>query len=483
MVSWFTETDPFQNDKPMKKILLLKILVLLGACSPSVDNGNQNRESMPLRLITLDPGHFHAALVQKKMYAELDSLVQVYAPEGKDVEQHLQRIDQYNQEVENPTAWEEKVYLGEDYLQKMQQDQSGDIVVLAGKNDRKIDYIRKSIAAGLHVLADKPMVIRAEDYQQLEKAFNEAEAENLVLYDIMTERYQILNILQNELMAMPDIFGDLQKGSPEEPAIVKQSVHHFYKTVSGKPLVRPAWYFDVEQQGEGIVDVTTHFVDLILWSVFPEQMISSEQVSILQAERWPTAISDSHFQQVSGMDHFPAYLHAALDQDSVLQVYSNGAFVFSMHDIHAKISVVWNFQAPDGGGDTHLSIFRGSRSNLAIRQGEEQHFKPVLYVEKKEPEAALPTEAQMRRAMEMLEKKYPGVSFLPADTGWEISVPEAYLPGHEAHFAKVMEKYLGFVKSAKLPEWEKQAMLVKYWITTQAYKKSRQENPMAKASE
>jgi len=464
------------------KYLNLFILLISFGCNPD-SSGLETaatHEPMPLRLITLDPGHFHAALVQKKMYANLDSLVQIYAPEGRDVAQHLQRIEQYNQETENPTAWEEKVYLGEDYLQKMQQDQSGDIVVLAGKNDRKIDYIQQSVASGRHVLADKPMVIRAEDYQQLEKAFNEAEAENLVLYDIMTERYQILNILQNELMAMPDIFGDLQKGSPEEPAIIKQSVHHFYKTVSGKPLVRPAWYFDVAQQGEGIVDVTTHFVDLILWAVFPEQMISREQVSVLQAERWPTAISDSHFQRVTGMDHFPAYLHAALDQDSVLQVYSNGAFVFSMHDIHAKISVVWNFQAPDGGGDTHLSIFRGSRSNLAIRQGEEQHFKPVLYVEKSD-DSSLPDEKQISSAIKRLNAKYPGLGFQPVKNGWEIVVPEAYLPGHEAHFAEVMEKYLGFVKSAKLPEWEKQAMLVKYWITTQAYRQSREENPMAKA--
>ena len=34
----------------------------------------------PVRLITVDPGHFHAALVQKSMYPGVDSNVQVYAP-------------------------------------------------------------------------------------------------------------------------------------------------------------------------------------------------------------------------------------------------------------------------------------------------------------------------------------------------------------------------------------------------------------------
>ena len=33
-----------------------------------------------MRLGVLDPGHFHAALVQKKMYADVDPLVRVYAP-------------------------------------------------------------------------------------------------------------------------------------------------------------------------------------------------------------------------------------------------------------------------------------------------------------------------------------------------------------------------------------------------------------------
>ena len=35
-----------------------------------------------VRLITLDPGHFHAALVQKEMYPGVAKQVHVYAPLG-----------------------------------------------------------------------------------------------------------------------------------------------------------------------------------------------------------------------------------------------------------------------------------------------------------------------------------------------------------------------------------------------------------------
>ena len=36
-------------------------------------------DSARFRLITLDPGHFHAALVQKFMYPDVDSVVHVYS--------------------------------------------------------------------------------------------------------------------------------------------------------------------------------------------------------------------------------------------------------------------------------------------------------------------------------------------------------------------------------------------------------------------
>ena len=39
-----------------------------------------------VRLMTLDPGHFHAALVQKSSYPQVDPRVHVFAPDGPDVE-------------------------------------------------------------------------------------------------------------------------------------------------------------------------------------------------------------------------------------------------------------------------------------------------------------------------------------------------------------------------------------------------------------
>ena len=74
--------------------------------------------------------------------------------------------------------------------------------------------------------------------------------------------------------------------------------------VSGSPLIRPAWFFDVEQQGEGIVDVTTHLVDLVQWECFPEQSLKVSDIKMVAARRWPTLISKDEFKGVTGLEVF-----------------------------------------------------------------------------------------------------------------------------------------------------------------------------------
>ena len=113
------------------------------------------------------------------------------------------------------------------------------------------------------------MIISQEDFPKLEEAFRVATEKGILLYDVMTERFEVTTILQKMLSQKDEVFGKLQPGSEKDPAVTKESVHHFSKIVSGTPLLRPAWFFDVEQQGEGIVDVTTHLVDLVQWECFP----------------------------------------------------------------------------------------------------------------------------------------------------------------------------------------------------------------------
>lgn len=447
----------------------LSVIPLLTACILlSCKSYEKQPEMKTVKLATLDPGHFHAALVQKTMYKGIDSGVYVYAPDGDEVNEHLKRIESYNTRIENPTAWNEVVYKGDDFLSRMLAEKKGNVVILAGNNEKKINYIQQCVGEGMNVLADKPMIISFDDFDALARSFESASRQGLILYDIMTERSEITTILQKELSLDKELFGNLIRGTADEPAVTKESVHHFFKYVSGQSLKRPAWFFDVTQQGEGLTDVSTHLVDLIQWECFPEQIIDyKKDIEIVTAKRSATILSPAQFRKATQQRAYPGYLAKDV-RDSMLHVYANGEMVYTIKGIYAKVSVLWNFEAPEGTGDTHFSIMRGTKANLIIRQGKEQSYKPVLYIEPVEgisPEAFKP---RAEAAMVSLQQKYPDIQLKSTGNQFEIVIPDHYRIGHEEHFAQVMERFLKYIGKGMMPEWEVPNMLAKYYTTTRA---------------
>ena len=419
----------------------------------------------PVRLLTLDPGHFHAALVQKTMYADVDPAVHVYAPASTDLAAHLDRIAAYNNRKEQPTRWKEEVYSGADFFQKMLAEKKGNVVVLSGNNQKKAEYILGSLKGGFNVLADKPMAIDEKGFEQLKQAFAAAEKNKLLLYDIMTERFEITSVLMRELAMLPDVFGVLQRGTAQDPAVVKQSVHYFYKYVSGAVLTRPQWFFDVAQQGAGIADVMTHIVDLAQWECFPEQALDyNKDIQINTAKRWTTPLSLRQFQALTKTDAFPDYLKTAVTNDTVLNVFSNGEIQYRLRGVYVKTSVVWNYAAPEGSGDQYTALMKGSKVNLAIRQGAEERYKPVLYIQP----LASTRRSEIEEGFKKITAKYPGVELKKVDGGWEVIVPDSYKENHEEHFARVTQNFLSYLKQRNMPSWEVPNMLAKYYVTTKA---------------
>lgn len=422
-----------------------------------------------VKLMVLNPGHYHAALVQKSMYDQVAPEVYVYAPVGPEVEEYLKRIESFNSRPEEPTNWQEIVYTGEDYLEKMLADKPGNVVVMSGNNQKKTMYIKSAVDAGLNVFSDKPMCIDAAGFRILEQAFDTAEQNGVLLYDIMTERFNVLCILQKMLVLNKSVFGELKKGSVDEPAVVKESVHHFFKYVSGTPIKRPMWYFDSTQQGEGLVDVTTHLIDLMMWTCFSEEAIDyRKDVTVERARRWPTMLTREQYEKVTRASDFPEYLKDKLNSEGVLPYYSNGEIVFEMKDVYMKLAVNWNFQAPEGGGDTHHSLFRGTKANVIIRQGKEENYRPELYVEPAPGTSGILLAASLKRAVAGLQSKYPGLELKRLANSWQVIIPDEHRIGHEAHFRIVTEKYLQYLEQGKLPEWEVSYMIAKYYITTRA---------------
>ena len=419
-----------------------------------------------VRLMTLDPGHFHASLVQKEMYPGVSKTVTVYAPLGPDLVEHLNRIIRFNARPENPTSWQLDVHTGPDFLERMLKERPGNVVVLSGRNRGKIDRIKASVEAGLNVLSDKPWVIRAEDLPKLESALATTATKGLVAYDIMTERYEITSMLQKDLVNDPAVYGNQLPGSEQEPGVYMESVHHLMKMVAGAPNLRPAWFFDVLQQGEGLTDVGTHLVDLVTWTLYPRTLLDyRKDVRILAAKRWPTVLTRPEFQQVTGEKDFPAFLRDEVKDDR-LQYFCNTQVAYTVRGTHVKLDVLWNYEAPAGGSDTHLAVYRGSKARIEVRQKGEKTNRPELYVVPNAPADRAAISAALNNKVQAWQREYAGVAVEDAGQGIRVTIPDKYRVSHEAHFAQVTERFLHYMKEPKsLPAWENANMLAKYYTT------------------
>jgi predicted dehydrogenase len=447
----------------------------LGLAIAAVPQGN--RRMSEVKLVTLDPGHFHAALVQKRMYPGVSKHVDVYAPLSFDLTEHLNRIARFNTRLENPTNWELDIHTGPEFFERMLKERPGNAVVISGRNRGKIDKIKACVEAGLNVLADKPWIITSADLAKLEESLNAAERTNLVAYDIMTERYEITTILQRELINDAAIFGSVARGTEQEPGVYIDGVHHLMKAVAGVPNLRPAWFFDVNQQGEGLADTGTHLVDLVQWMLFPEQAIDyRKDINVLAAKRWPTIISKSEFRRVTGETDFPRFLSENVKQDQ-LNLYCNGSVNYTLRGIHTTVKEAWNYEAPSGTGDTHFAVFKGSKSRIEIRQGKEQNYRTELYVVPNSAERKAEVLAGLKKRVEALQATYPGVAVEDVSERIRITIPDKYRVGHEEHFAQVTDRFLEYLNHPRsVPSWEKANMLAKYYVTTKGVELSRQNH-------
>src|SRR5258708_19676889 len=111
------------------------------------------------RLILIDPGHFHAALVQKEMYEGLSPKAHVYAPLGPELIDYLGRIARFNAQAEMPTAWQLRVEAAPDFLARLAQEPPGGVAVIAGRNGVNTASIQTPSQARLPSLPPTPATI------------------------------------------------------------------------------------------------------------------------------------------------------------------------------------------------------------------------------------------------------------------------------------------------------------------------------------
>ena len=458
-----------------KSIALLGVVALGFAVAAAQENKPVTAD---VHLMTLDPGHFHAALIQKEMYPGVAPRVDVYAPLGFDLFEHLKRIDSFNTRSDRPTSWQTEVHASPDFFDRMLRERPGNVVVVSGRNRGKIDRIAGSVRAGLHVLADKPWILNSDDLPKLEAVLAEADARHIVAYDIMTERFEITTILQRALVNDSATFGEIVRGTEHEPGVYMESVHYLMKEVAGAPNIRPAWFFDAAEQGEGLTDIGTHLVDLVQWTLFPDKPVDYRaDIHVLAAQRWPTSIADDDFRRVTGEARFTPNLAASI-KDGKLQYYSNTLVSYTLRGIHTTLNVIWDWEAPAGSGDTHFAVYRGTRARVEVRQTRADGFTPELYVIPASPNLKPQVLAAVHARIAGLQRLHPGAGVEDRGREIHVTIPETLRVGHEAHFAQVASNFLKYLRDrSTLPSWERPNMVAKYFVTTKGAELSREGPP------
>ncbi len=148
----------------------------------------------------------------------------------------------------------------------------------------------------------------------------------------MTGCHGVFARLRNRVIATAEVFGALDGGG-ELPALEFTSRHHLLKVVNGQLLRRPPWFYDSNMQGDGLVDIQSHYVDQAQWIVAPEQHFQVDQdVEILDAARWNLSVPLALFQESTGETRFPEYLDGAVadGQDRLSPMRRLGAPVLRM---------------------------------------------------------------------------------------------------------------------------------------------------------
>jgi predicted dehydrogenase len=429
-------------------------------------------------LLFLEPGHFHATLTLREPNPRVSPEIVVYAQDAPDAagrpgpepRDFLALIERFNERAERPTQWRPTVVTARDPLARLIAERRGDVVVLAGRNGGKARTFRRLRESGFHVLADKPWLVEPEDLADVRASL----AGWPLVMEIMTGRHDVANRLFKRLVDSPELFGDFRG---DGPAIELASVHHLEKLVDGAPLRRPPWYFDVRVQGSGAVDITTHVVDQSQWLCEGRGLAHGETPRLDSARQWATPVAPEAFRRITGEADFPPELQSRV-HGGVLDYSCNAELGYRIGGIEARASVSWNVSTPPGGGDTSMTVARGTHADVLMERAAHTGYRRKLLVQPHDV-----AERVLVDAVAAIRAHEPGVDVAPADRGrYEVTIPPALDLGHESHFARVLDEFVRLIDERRWPSALAERTLAKYTLLADAAARVRGDGPAPAAN-
>ncbi len=410
-------------------------------------------------LLFLHPGHFHAALTLRQSDARVNDRIWVYGEDDPDLARFLALVRAFNSRADQPTRWQPEVQTGPQALERLIAERQGGAVILAGRNDRRAEFIARLHAAGFAVLADKPLLLGRNELGLLRDAL----AGPPLLMDIMTERFDTSWEITQRLLREPALFGEWDL-SGNAPAIAIDNVHQIHKTVNGQVLRRPDWFFDIRTQGDGIMDIPSHLVDIVQWLLGPPAFDRARDVVLESARLWPTPIALPDFQRITGMPAWPPAL-APLVRGGVLPLACNGELAYRLRGVAVRLRSTWALtEAPSE--DTYRVELRGTRARIVMAHAMAREAGRRIAVH---PRTDFPgVSAAAERAVQRMQDEFPGTNAQNEDDGMTITVPGEHERSHEELFGRVLNRFLDGLDRGVWWEDEARNLLCKYTLQAEA---------------
>ena len=200
-----------------------------------------------------------------------------------------------------------------------------------------------------------------------------------------------------------------------------ESVHYLKKMVAGAPNIRPPWFFDTTEQGEGLNDVGTHLVDLVQWTLFPEQAIDYRpDIQVLAAQQ----LGDQRFEnRISHASRTRPGFRRVLAQvmDGRFDYFCNTLVSYTLRGVHTTLNVIWDWEpAPGSAIRTTRSTGGRAPGSRFGRRGRQAASRAL-----RRPEPSAETQRQVlaavRTASRRLQQDFAGVAV--EERGGEFTSP------------------------------------------------------------
>ena len=266
-------------------------------------------------------------------------------------------------------------------VEELLANPSIDMVVLSVPHEAHLDMILRSVAAGKHVLAEKPMTMSMDESYRVRKAVKDAGVKLCVDYNrrfspsmrYLKQRYQ-------EHRAAPEAGAGQFIEAPDRPTLPEEEATMLMIRIQDESSTYRPVHIDYKTGGGQIIGETCHWLDLACWLLEEEPnrvyATGSMRLSHLISLDFPSGSHACIWFGVGGTFRYPKELYELADHAALMR---NLCFVetevYGLGEPQRRLFDLQHDELPEVGSEGGLSGYvakLNERARLHAESGGKQ---------------------------------------------------------------------------------------------------------------